>query len=428
MIYNNIDKLLKDTNHCIIHGLAGTGKSTLIGAISDKMGERCLKLAPTGLSAYNINGTTIDSLLFCYQKAQSSTLERMGISYDCIIVDEISMVHYYKLDKIFQIVEKLQSYGKIIKLILVGDPFQLPPVTTENMLNAYSKRRNTALTQDDFYFFNSEYFKKYINSMNCFLLKMNYRQNDMRYAIIIEKIATGTADKYDLEYINQQIIQSSHHLPIQNTPVVTPTRNGTKFFNNIGLSQLEEIYTHNAFFEKTTNGYYEIEADYRDITEPVTYAKKAPVIFTQNNHYEKIVNGTKGFIRRIECCDPEKLEIHTDNDIAVQCVPTRHFLYRFIYNENTRLVDNECVAIIRQFPFILGFALTIHKCQGMTLNKMTFNPAGGCFAPGQLYVALSRVKNISDLTLHVPIRPEDIIISREVFNYFNIFKQECEII
>ena len=105
-----------------------------------------------------------------------------------------------------------------------------------------------------------------------------------------------------------------------------------------------------------------------------------------------------------------------------------HFLYRFVYNRITRLVENECVAIVRQFPFVLGFALTIHKCQGMTLDKMTFNPAEGCFAPGQLYVALSRVRNISDLTLHVPISPQNIIVSRDVLNYFDLFKQKCEVV
>jgi ATP-dependent exoDNAse (exonuclease V) alpha subunit len=429
MIYNNIiDLLFLNNNHCIIHGLAGTGKSNLIHEIANRKGERCLKLAPTGLAAYNINGATVDSLLNCYLRAQNSTLDKLEMSYDCIIVDEISMVHYYKMDRIFQIIEKLQNYGKNLKLILIGDPFQLPPVTPQNMIQVFSEKKNTALTQQDFYFFHSKYFQNHFNSMNCFLLEKNYRQNDPLFESFLRKIATGTADGCDLDLINQRIVNPSNFSDIQNVPIVIPTRNGVRFFNSRGLDQLGEKYVHTAVFERLAPGYEEIEMDCRDITDPIIYADNAPIIFTQNDYFKSLVNGSKGTICGRDGYNAEIIRIRMGNNNEVQCQPTRHSLFRFVYNRNTRLIDNECVAVVRQYPFILGFALTVHKCQGMTLEKMTFNPGEGCFAPGQLYVALSRVKSLNDLTLHVPMRLDDIIISSDVNTYFESFRQRCHIV
>jgi ATP-dependent exoDNAse (exonuclease V) alpha subunit len=334
------------------------------------------------------------------------------------------------MDKIFKIIETLNKRGKAVKLILIGDPFQLPPVATGNMIQAYSRKRNSPLNQDDFYFFKSEHFQNYYRNMDCFLLSQNYRQKDNEFKSVLLNIAAGLASRHDFDFINQRVMNDIQTFPAQDAPIVIPSRKGANFFNQRGLDQLGATYTHNAFFEKLLNGYEDIESDCRYITEPIVYAVNAPVIFTQNHDCRHWVNGTRGVINRnmSDYTGSESLEIYTDRNESVQCGPARHRLWRFIFNENTRTVDNECVAIIKQYPFILGFALTIHKCQGMTLDKMIFNPGEGCFAHGQLYVALSRVKNINDLELHVPIRQEDIIVSSEVIDYFKVFSQRCIIV
>jgi ATP-dependent exoDNAse (exonuclease V) alpha subunit len=419
-------------NHCLIHGLAGTGKSTLINEIAKRMGERCLRLAPTGLAAYNINGTTLDSLCVCYQNAKNSTLERVGTLYDSIIIDEISMCLHFKLNMVFEMLETLRNRGKHIQLILIGDPFQLPPVTTKNMIQAFSAKRNMPLCQDDFYFFKSKYFQEYFDNMDRFLLARNYRQNEPVLGETLGRIATGTADKYDIDYINQQVVSTPPILPIDDVPIITPFRKGVQYFNQIGLDQLGKKYVHNTFFEKLLPGYTDIEMDCRDITEPLIYSVNAPVVFTQNDTSCFWVNGTQGTINaRRERDFPagiETLEIRTDSGIDVQCIPARRMLYRFVHDSNTGQINNECVAVIRRLPVILGFALTVHRCQGMTLDKMTFNPGAGCFAPGQLYVALSRIKNLNDLRLHIPVSFDDIIVSGAAQVYFENFRQKCILI
>jgi ATP-dependent exoDNAse (exonuclease V) alpha subunit len=109
----------------------------------------------------------------------------------------------------------------------------------------------------------------------------------------------------------------------------------------------------------------------------------------------------------------------------VQCNKVNFEVYRLTYNEYTDKVDNQCVAVINRHPFILSYATTVHRCQDLTLDTMIFNSFDGCFAPGQLYTAISRVKKINDLFLHVKIDTNDIIVSPAVINYFRFFKDKC---
>jgi ATP-dependent exoDNAse (exonuclease V) alpha subunit len=425
-----VNHVFSSQNSCIIHGLAGTGKSTLVQELARRYGERCLKLAPTGLTAYNIDGTTVDSLLKCYQEARERTLNNMQASYDCIIVDEISMIHEHKLDAVFGMAETLHKRRKMMRLILIGDPFQLPPVVTPNMRQAYSEKRNVPLEQSDFYFFKSKRFRNYFGGMECYLLARNFRQNDEVFIKVLGKIAMGSADKYDLDFINQRVIPPSSDLQPPDKTVITPYRDGVGYFNRIGLERLGEQYHQEAVFEKLLPGYQDIASEHRDIVEPISYALDAPVVFTQNDVNGYWVNGTRGKIkaRRQDHAGTTILEIATDRGQVVACGPTRHELKRFVFNRQTGSVDNECVAIVRQFPFIIGFALTVHKCQGMTLNEMIFNTGQGCFAPGQLYVALSRVKDLNRLTLDASVKPGDVFVSDAVRNYFNYFQGRCVMI
>jgi hypothetical protein len=426
-----INHLCKTVNNCLIHGFAGTGKSTLIKEISKMIGSRCLKLAPTGRTAYNIDGATIDSLLCCYDNAQTSALSKLEELYDCIIIDEISMVDMYKLDKIYDIREKLIVRGKKLKLILIGDPFQLPPVATKNKIAVFSEKYNKPLTGEDLYFFTSAHFQKdYLNTMECFLLAKNFRQNDGRFQQALCNIATGSATQRDLDYINGRVIEGDQCLNIDYTPIVVPQRSGVTNFNNFFLSKFDQKDCNNALVEFILPGFEEINSDYKNITEPVIYALGAPIVFTQNDLYGHWVNGTRGIVNNWlwNYSGNTALEIRTDRNELVNCVPTRHCLRRFVYNSEKDTVENECVAVIWQLPFVLGFALTVHKVQGMTLNSMAFNIGGGIFSPGQLYVALSRVRKLDGLTLHVPLRKNDVTVSDNVRVYFDDFQEKCKVV
>jgi ATP-dependent exoDNAse (exonuclease V) alpha subunit len=423
-----IEQLCSCRGNALILGFAGTGKSTLIKNLSIKMGDRCLKLTPTGQTASNIDGITIDSLLECYRKKPTSTINKIMYLYDCIIIDEISMVHYFKLDIIYKLQEKLAELGKKICIIMVGDIFQLPPVITKDMKKAYSKLNNRVLDYDDFLFFQSEYFQKdTVNNLGLYILNKNYRQNNQYFEEVLQKIATGFADKHDLEYINQRVIKMDLDTFFQHCPILVPHRYTVKYFNNRRLQYFDQRDCNYPIYEKVLKGYEEVDEYYQDITEPIYYARFANIVFNQNNIYEHWANGTRGIITNFEIdyFGNKSLEIRIENGNLVKCKPTLHYIRRFIYNESKNSVDTENVAIIKQFPFILGFAITIHKAQGMTLESMTFNVASGTFADGQIYVALSRVRDIKDLYLHVPISIKDIKVSTKIKEFYNDFTGKC---
>ena len=423
---NLIDHIIKIDKHCIIHGFAGSGKSTLIRQLAEYLGDRCLKLAPTGNTAYNIDGTTLDSLLSCYGWSPNSTLKNLE-RYSYIVLDEISMTHSYKLDALFNILDCVNKGSKRTRLILIGDPFQLPPVVTNNMIKSFSEKARIRMSYDDFYFFNSKLFKDNFNNMECFLLTKNYRQTDIEYDSTLRKIAQGLANQDDLEYINQRAISYENAQLLNEHPIIVPTRNGVGLFNNFFLKTCERIFTSVPIVERKDDGYDDIESEHEGLLEPLNYSIGAPVVFTQNDLNKRWVNGTKGFIYKNNLDNYENtcIGIRTDRDHYFMCEQTKHRLQRFVFIPKTNMIENETVAIIRQFPFILGYAITVHRAQGMTLNSMAFNTGEGLFSPGHLYVALSRVRKLDDLTLHVPLSEKDVIVSDNVKAYFDAFLKRC---
>jgi hypothetical protein len=422
-----IGHITKTDKNCIIHGFAGSGKSTFIRHLAYCLKDRCLKLAPTGNTAYNIDGTTLDSLLYCYQKSPNSTLTKLAELYDMIIIEEISMVHNCKLEAIFQILQDLYRQGKKIKLVLIGDPFQLPPVVTNNMMNALSQKYKRQLIAEDFYFFNSKRFQDNFNYMECFLLEKNYRQNDTEFENVLIKISQGLADQDDLDYLNQKVVTANIDPYCIGPLIIAPTRNGVNFFNQYYLRTFQNIFMFEPVFEKMTAGYEDIESDYNYLLGPISYSIGVPVVFFQNDLNNHWVNGTKGVIQdhRWDNYRNPYLSIRTERGEELICVQTKHRLQRFVFNPEKNTIENETVAVIRQFPFILGFAITVHRAQGMTLDSMAFNIGEGLFSPGQLYVALSRVRKLDDLTLHVPLEKKDIIVSPNVREYFDVFISRC---
>ncbi|MDR3058223.1 MAG: AAA family ATPase [Prevotella sp.] len=430
MIYKDLIGEIKKTNrHTIIHGLAGSGKSTFIRDFSNDVKERCLKIAPTGLSAFNIDGITIESFIALLKKNKKSLLRYLLGNIDYIIIDEISMVHYYKLDDIFSINQKLERSNGYIKLIIVGDPFQLPPVVTRNMKNVYYKKTGIELLEADFYFFNSKQFNHYLISdkFQLYYLNANLRQADNAFSSALAKIAMGTADQKCFEYFNKREYFNTTEIEKKTLPLITTTKKMTDFFNSKGLSHCELFRDHMPIIEKIYEGYSEVSKENKHLLEPFRYAANIPIVFIQNDPEKKWRNGTRGMIKSI-FCSPEAVDILLESDELVKCFPTQHKVQRLVYNEKTKEVKSECVAIIRRFPFILGFALTVHRCQGMTLEKLTFNVGHGCFASGQLYVALSRVRNINDLTLETALIAEDMKTEDNVKEYFERFLMKSTII
>jgi len=422
------EKIAANTNIIVIHGAAGTGKSYFIRELVKNIDGRYLLLGSTGLTSKNIGGVTIDSLLYRYSIQPGKTLKMLSDNnYSCIIVDELSMVQMYKIDYLINMLQILNSQGKFIKLILVGDPFQLRPVVTENMKNEFSKQYGRVLSENDFYFFNSPAF---INAVNlnqvdfyCFITQ--YRQKDGLFNSLLNSIAQGNIDNVGFMQLNKQYSMRTDCLP-----VVATKRMMVKHVNRVNLEKLSQStqippYFYNSSCRNLLPGYEDKEKEIQDYMEPVNFAVGAPVKFIYNDVTLGITNGLTGNITNV---DPVNwtVQVATSQTTSISCHPINLDVYRFVFNPFKGKVEIENVAEINRLPFVLNYATTVHSCQGATLDSMTFNSCRGCFAAGQLYTALTRIRSLQNLVLHVMIDNNDVKVSPVVLDYYyNIFRPRC---
>jgi ATP-dependent exoDNAse (exonuclease V) alpha subunit len=428
LIYREmVNYIIKTNKHFLIHGFAGSGKSYLINELSGKL--RCIKLAPTGLTALNIDGMTVDRLITLYSKSKTGVIEYIERASDCVIIDEVSMIQYYKIEIILSIFKELERRNSGTRLIIIGDPFQLPPVVTGDMISAYSQKEGYPLSPNDFYFFKSKLFREYFDSdkFACLFLSGNKRQSDPIFGKALENIATGLCDDSLFEYLNQRV-NVNNDLSTLRTPVVTPCKNAVSFFNRNCFEQTNQNPLVNSPFVETAGiSYEELIKEYSDILEPVYYGIETPVVFIQNDKINRWKNGTRGQIKYIQagCGGYEYIHVLSNDNTVIYVEPVWFNITELRYNPRSKQVNPEIIARIFRLPFILSYALTVHKVQGMTLDQLTFNIWSGTFASGQLYVALSRVKTLEGLCLETPLRKEHVIVSPEVKEYFDTFKCKC---
>jgi hypothetical protein len=249
----------------------------------------------------------------------------------------------------------------------------------------------------------------------------------MIFRTALENIAAGCCDGSLFEYLNHRV-NTSNDFQTLKIPVVTPYKDAVNFFNNKCLSQTtQNPLIHKPHIDQCSISYNELIEEYSDIIEPVYYAIETPIVFIQNDRTGQWKNGTRGRIKQCAVGSDGYEYIHIlSNDNEILCVrPVWFNISRLCYNPNSKQVNSEIVARILRLPFVPAYALTVHKVQGMTLDQLTFNIWGGSFVPGQLYVALSRVKTLEGLYLETPLRKEHVIISLEVKKYFGDFKCKC---
>jgi hypothetical protein len=212
-------------------------------------------------------------------------------------------------------------------------------------------------------------------------------------------------------------------------PIIIPDRVCSRAINEEWLKKYLGIAWWSPTIEKEPIAQEQNDSDYNEMIAPFYFARTVPVIFTQNDIIWKMwVNGTKGSIFNYgyDYNQNPFIEVETDEGSIISCNPPNQYLSRPGYNRKKQKIENENIAIVRQFPLQLAFSMTIHKAQGLTLDKMAINKGPGFFSAGQAYVALSRVRSIDNLTLHVKIEASDIMVSRDIREFFDIFVKYCK--
>lgn len=418
--YDIIDK---SKLNVFIQGQAGTGKSTFINYIKNNCKKDILFLSPTSLAALNIRGATLHStfrlppsdfitdeeLLKAYKvNSHNSVLK----SVDMIIIDEISMVRPDILDAIDFILRKVRKntnkcFGGV-QCILIGDIYQLPPVINANVKEIFKDIYDT----DEPYFFDAISYKEgdFINIE----FEQVFRQEDNTLLDNLTSIRLNNFNDSQIAYFNT--CKFTDEETKQSAITITPYRQIASKLNEEKLKNLpgKEI-TYEAIKE---GNFKNANQSHFPAPDKLKLKEGALVMFNKNSDYW--VNGTMGKITALSKTSIRVKLINGKNEVHV--TPEKWESFKYTYDTTTKEIKKENIGTYTQFPLQLGYALTIHSCQGKTLDKVNIDMSRGAFAHGQLYVALSRTRKKEDINIITPIKTKDVIISKRIIEFMQNIK------
>ena len=411
--------LVKKTNKSLfITGKAGTGKTTFIKLIRKEIDKNFLLLAPTGIAAVNVGGQTMHSFFGFPMQAigphteikLSQDNEALLREVDTIIVDEASMVRSDMVDGMDRCLRMVfhtnMAFGGK-QVIFVGDLFQLPPVVKEGTADAEMLHD---LYGEGLPFFYKAFVLKRMNLPKIEFQKV-YRQRDEEFLNILDKMRNGEIKDGDLELLNEHVAKEDTEKDFSVT--VTPFKFMAENINDEKLKAIEgEEYSYQAT----------IVDDFKPNDAPVLETLKlkegAQVIFCHNNPTAGYMNGTIGKVSKLK---ENQICVMLENGIEITVEKFTWQNMQSKYNRETRKMETEVVGAFTQYPLKLAWAITIHKSQGMTFDKMQFDLTRGTFQAGQAYVAVSRLRSLNGLTLSNPIRPHHVTQNQEVRAFANSF-------
>jgi hypothetical protein len=406
-------------------GKAGTGKTTFLKTVVEQSSKRCIVVAPTGVAAINAGGMTIHSFFqlpfspfvpnaqikskFDFGKEKRKIIS----SLDLLIIDEISMVRSDLLDAIDSVLRRFRDRYKPfggVQLMMIGDLQQLTPVVTpedERMLSPY---------YDTPYFFGSKALAQ-IDYVTIQLEKV-YRQQDDIFLTLLNHIREGHPTTEDLALLNSRVISTP--LPSEGAGggfegyIRLTTHN--QMANNYNETELQKLPTQAYTYQAKIDGTF---PDYSYPTaETLTLKVGAQVMFVKNDPSgeHRYYNGRIG---HVTYADNSRLQVFCPgDDEAIEVEPLEWENSRYTLNEQTREIETEVIGKFSQLPLRLAWAITIHKSQGLTFERAIID-ASLSFAPGQVYVALSRCKTLEGMVLASKIPPHAIINDERVDAYIS---------
>lgn len=405
--------------HCLIAGRAGTGKSTLLQYFRTTTTKKVVVLAPTGVAAVNVQGQTIHSFFGFKPDITPEKARRLaGIArrrnpksiyqaVETIILDEISMVRADLFDCMDAFLRTARANMRVpfggVQLILIGDLYQLPPVVTTAEKAAFASRYPGP------YFFHTQVAANL--QLEIVELTQVYRQPDPEFVTLLNAVRNKNLSDAHIAHFN------TRHLPNYSTTedgVITLTSMNApaQQVNSQRLAALaEDEYT----FSGDLSGEFTRDAL---LTDPVLTLKVgAQVMLLNNDTQGRWVNGTIGQILEIRAQDNVVIvALENGGDVEV----TRHTweVFRYDYDADAGVLLTEALGKFTQFPLRLAWAITIHKSQGKTFDRVIVDVGRGTFASGQMYVALSRCRTLEGLVLKQPLRRHHVLVDDRITQFF----------
>ena len=400
---NIFNKMEYSNQNIFITGKAGTGKTTLLEYFRINSKKNFVILASTGISAIKAKGKTIHSFfLFPPRILINEKIKRLRSNIiknvDTILIDECSMIRCDLLDAIDQSLRlnrnSDESFGGV-QIILLGDIHQLPPVIRENERDIFD-----SFYPNGHYFFHANCYQN--SNISTYELTKIYRQKDAEFINILNKIRSGNVTEADLLPLNNKVVNQDSNV-LYETIILSPTNRKVDTINSVNLQNINsETFSYQS---SETGEFREKPAD-----EILELKVGAQVMLIKNDikSPKRWVNGSIGIVT-----DLTANSIHLKIKNKVHKI-TQDTWEKFDYLIKDGEVLHEVVATFTQYPIKLAWAVTIHKSQGQTFEKVIIDLDRGSFAPGQTYVALSRVTSLEGLFLTRPINISDILFNNNL--------------
>ena len=393
-----------------VTGRAGTGKSTLLNHLSWKTSKQVVICAPTGVAALNVGGQTIHSLfrlpigvIADHEIEQGPELRKLLNTIDTLVIDEVSMVNADLIDAMDRSLRqarqrKNEPFGGV-QLVLFGDPYQLAPVPGDADERAYFDD-----TYRSMWFFDAKVWNE--TELRIFELQVIHRQHEEAFKYMLNAVRHGMVTAEIAGKLNEM---GARPAPTDDA-ITLATRNDT--VNRINATSLAKLGGR----VKTAKA--EVSGDFGGRAYPADESLElkvgARVMFLRNDAEQRWVNGTVGTVTRID--STVRVEVDgTEHEV----LPTVWEKIKYTYSPATKQLRRDIVAEFTQFPLRLAWAVTIHKSQGKTYERAIVDLGQRSFAPGQTYVALSRITALEGLYLTRPLRPSDIIVDPNVQRFMS---------
>lgn len=396
-------------SNILILGSAGTGKSTFVNYLKSASAKRVVCACPTAVAALNIGGQTIHSLfqiqprdfIFPEFLKLKAKVRNILTATDILVLDEVSMIAPDLMDAMDILARQARHSNEPfggIQIVAIGDLFQLPPVITRDAAKYYAGEYENERA----YFFDSNAYRR--AEFVRFNFDLVYRQSD---AELLEKLnALRAGDVGALNFFNACKIAEPERY--KNAVLITPFRAVAERINAERLSQINAPVVN--YTGELSGNFAE-----RDVPAPMNLELKvgALVVFVKNG--DKWHNGSMGVVESLGAREIIVQMLNKNRDVVV-VKPEKWQKIEYSRDENDKLVENE-VGSYKQFPLNLGYAMTIHKAQGKTLDAVIVDISRGAFEHGQTYVALSRTRAAGDMHIARPLSPRDVIFDPRVLEF-----------
>lgn len=404
------DAIETTQDHIFVTGRAGTGKSTLLNHLSWHTSKQIVICAPTGVAALNVGGQTIHSLfrlpigvIADHEIEQSRELRKLLGTIDTIVIDEVSMVNADLLDAVDRSLRQArqrphEAFGGA-QVVLFGDPYQLAPVPGDADERAYFDDQYHSM-----WFFDAKVWSD--ASLRIYELSVIHRQHEDEFKHMLNAVRHGRVTAEIAKRLNDT---GARPAPRDGAITLATTNSTVTRINASALARLPG---------RALTARAEVSGEFGGRSYPADEALElkvgAQVMFLRNDSDQRWVNGSIGTVTKID----STVWVEVDGEVH-QVQPAVWEKYRYSYSPITKSLKKDIVAEFTQFPLRLAWAVTIHKSQGKTYDRAIVDLGERSFAPGQTYVALSRISELDGLYLTRPLRPSDIIVDENVLRFMS---------